>query len=235
MPISLNTWTPTAVDLARFWTRVDKRGPDDCWHWTGSNSGGYGVYAIFGAAVRAHRVSWFLEHGHLPDDLDIDHQCHNLDKACPGGPTCPHRACVNPAHLRSATRAVNLRAGRGNPSRTHCPQGHEYTPENTYVSPRNQRSCKKCSNAKSNAIHKRQYAEARAEKIRLGIPIQQPRLLTAFGETKSATEWSKDPRFKTNYYSMLFRIDRYGWDVERAITTPTRKKRPNHAGMPPAT
>ncbi len=46
------------------------------------------------------------------------------------------------------------------------------------------------------------------------------RLLTAFGETKTATEWSEDPRCKTTFFNLLMRIGPRGWDVERAITTP---------------
>lgn len=48
------------------------------------------------------------------------------------------------------------------------------------------------------------------------------RLLTAFGETKTTMQWSEDPRCKTNYIAILNRLDKLGWDVERAITTPTR-------------
>lgn len=48
------------------------------------------------------------------------------------------------------------------------------------------------------------------------------RMLTAFGETKNVMRWSEDSRCKTNYMNILYRLDRLGWDEERAISTPTR-------------
>lgn len=51
------------------------------------------------------------------------------------------------------------------------------------------------------------------------------RLLTAFGETKTITEWCEDPRCQTQHLTIRSRLDLLGWDAERAITTPTRPKR----------
>lgn len=103
----------------RFWKFVEKTA--DCWNWTGSKSpSGYGKFwADDGRTVRPHR--WTYEHaiGPIPEGLQIDHLCRN-------------RGCVRPDHLEATTGKVNT--GRGERAlRTHCPKGHEYTPENTYV------------------------------------------------------------------------------------------------------
>jgi hypothetical protein len=62
--------------------------------------------------------------------LQIDHQCHNQDKSCAGGDTCPHRCCCNPAHLELATGRENVLRGKAptarNAAKTHCPRGHAY-------------------------------------------------------------------------------------------------------------
>lgn len=79
-----------------FWAKVDKHGPvhsrlgTRCWIWTASKSFGYGQFQ----AKRAHRLSYQLLKGSIPDDLPLDHLCHN-------------RECVNPDHLRPATYKEN--------------------------------------------------------------------------------------------------------------------------------
>jgi hypothetical protein len=80
--------------IARFQSRVDKRGPGECWPWTGAvNARGYGV-AWDGARTRlAHRVAWFIEHGSWPEDCLL-HKCDNPP-------------CCNPAHAFQGTRADN--------------------------------------------------------------------------------------------------------------------------------
>lgn len=51
------------------------------------------------------------------------------------------------------------------------------------------------------------------------------RLITAFGETKTLSQWVDDPRCQTEYMTIRDRIDLLGWAPERAITTPTRQLR----------
>ena len=142
--------------LLRFMGKV-KVQPNGCWHWTGTiTQDGYGQFATGGRVNRlAHRVSYEHFVGAIPDEKpQIDHQCHNRALAlgmCAGGVTCLHRRCVNPhGHLEPATNAEN--AGRGvNGNRTHCVNGHEYTPENTYTPPGGGRECRMCRDASSKA------------------------------------------------------------------------------------
>src|SRR5688500_2119127 len=114
-----------------------------CWVWTASiNNHGYGRFSVGSKTdgtrrlVRAHR--WAYEHfvGPVPDALELDHSCCNP-------------ACVNPEHLRPVTHRANMMRGSGaaaeNHRKTHCPQGHEYTQANTYVSPRGWRKCRACN------------------------------------------------------------------------------------------
>jgi hypothetical protein len=80
---------------------------------------------------RVHRLIYEQAHGPIADGLEIDHECHNRDEACPGGP-CRHRRCVNPAHLRAVRRTTNLRASKHtitsrNAAVDACPHGHPTT------------------------------------------------------------------------------------------------------------
>ena len=114
---------------------------DDCWIWTGSQSGriktgeGYGSIKRNGRSMLAHRVMYELLVGPIPEGLQLDHLCRN-------------HICVRPDHLEPVTGPENTRrgnSGKWQRERTHCPSGHPYDEENTYVHPVNgERACRTC-------------------------------------------------------------------------------------------
>ena len=132
--------------LARFMSKLDVNEETECWVWIGPhNRTGYGLFKIGGERRLAHRVSWELHRGPIPDGLTIDHLCRN-------------RECVNPEHLEPVTQVENnLRrpdpnGGGGGWARlqrakTHCPAGHLYDELNTYHWGGG-RYCKTCRSAK---------------------------------------------------------------------------------------
>ena len=116
-----------------FWDKTRMTG--SCWNWIGSlNPKGYGQYYDGVKPIKAHRFSYELFKGKIPEGLQLDHLCRN-------------RKCVNPNHLEIVTNKENVLRGVGmsaaNSRKTHCSKGHAFTLENTY-NYRKTRACKKC-------------------------------------------------------------------------------------------
>jgi hypothetical protein len=106
---------------AAFWARVNRRGPDECWLWTGSKGYAsrdgehYGIFARHNVNICAHRYSYILAHGSIPPELQIDHLCRTA-------------RCVNPSHLEAVTTRENTLRGYGptalNARKRLCKRGH---------------------------------------------------------------------------------------------------------------
>lgn len=153
---------PSAQLRSRVFKLVEKT--DDCWIWKGTTDKGYGVTSLIPRiSVLAHRLiySWYV--GEIPpEEFVLDHVCHNRDKNCLGGVTCLHRRCVNPYHIELVTydenkiRGIIKRPNNGfwNKSKTHCAQGHEFTPENTYLRPKKYGVVRNCRTCIRNSVHK---------------------------------------------------------------------------------
>lgn len=116
-----------------------------CWEWQGyRRKDGYRVTSHKGKATLVHRLVYTLFVGEIPPGLCLDHLCRN-------------RACCNPEHLEPVTHQVNTTRGETGlweKLLTHCRQGHEYTPENTYTDKVNQRHCKTCNKERQRILRK---------------------------------------------------------------------------------
>jgi len=162
------TYSPT--DLPdRICSKIRVR-EDGCWEWTGAilkapvgspHVGGYGRVRTCTNGRRghmyAHRFVYLALVGEIPADRpQLDHLCCN-PAWCAGGPSCPHRRCVNPDHLEPVTRAENQR--RAVRLLERCKHGHPFDEANTRINPRDgRRICRAC--AAINEAAARQRASA---------------------------------------------------------------------------
>lgn len=131
--------------VERFWPKVVKAGDDECWIWTGAKIQGYGIIGREWPKRGnhfAHRASYEIHIGPIPEGMTIDHLCFRKD-------------CVNPRHLEPISAVENARRGREHHGtheyKTHCTNGHEFTPTTTYTHTDAQgyahRRCRTCRNA----------------------------------------------------------------------------------------
>ena len=156
----------------KFWSKINKNGPvpsdrpelGQCWVWIASlDTTGYGRFWSGTRPDRrlqpAHRISYELSVGYIPDGMDIDHLCRN-------------RCCVNPSHLEPVTRKENLRRGirpgRYQTAKTHCPKGHPYEGSNLFMD-RGRRHCMTCKR-KYQREHAREKRRSNAAYPKQGAP-----------------------------------------------------------------
>lgn len=121
---------------------------DGCWKWTAKihKITKYGNMRFNEKHYLAHRVSYMIHKGDIPNNLVIDHICNN-------------RYCVNPNHLQAITLRENILRGTGiaaiNKRKTHCKNGHNLSGNNLYICPRGKRECRTCrSNAAKRFLNK---------------------------------------------------------------------------------
>lgn len=133
----------------RFWAKVDKRGPDECWIWQAAVNRvtGYGTAtADDRRTMGAHRAAYILAIGPIPPGLTLDHSCNV-------------RTCVNPAHLTPCTTQVNTQLAVER--RTTCRRGHPKD-GNTYSDPNGTNRCRPCNTLKAKAYRERKAAKLAA-------------------------------------------------------------------------
>ena len=93
------TFTPEQR-VAAFWSKVDRRGPEECWPWKAArHPAGYGTFWNGARLVKAHRHAWTLLVGPIAEGLCALHRCDNPP-------------CCNPAHMFLGTDADNQRDAR---------------------------------------------------------------------------------------------------------------------------
>lgn len=142
--------------------------PDGHWLWQGFlNKNRYGIFGFEGKTWLVHRLAYFVYNSKNSDDTYI---CHIID--------CKYRNCFNPEHVYSGDQYSNMMdriISGNNPQleKTHCPEGHEYTPENTYRNSKGARMCRICD--KESTRRSRQRQKEKLEQH--NQPLTQPTII----------------------------------------------------------
>lgn len=134
-------------DVARFYSRVGIRFYG-CWDWLGTPSQLYGLFSVKGQPRKAHRISYELAYGRIPDGMVILHRCDNP-------------RCVRPEHLCASTQRDNVldmdakgRRRNQNSRRILCMHGHyDWVPR-----PEGGRRCRSCTRVRSRERWRRRAA-----------------------------------------------------------------------------
>lgn len=171
-----NPGTLDEATVTEFWSKVDKRSDDECWPWNGPRNNprsgapsGYGRIYIRRKINQAHRLSYELVHGPIPEGLVIDHLCRNP-------------CCVNPAHLEAVSNQENVLRGTGHTARnavkTHCVNGHPLVGDNLIARKRKfrnyagvERNCRQCQTERKRVYRREDVANLESYKKMREIAI----------------------------------------------------------------
>ena len=142
--------------------RVSTASKDGHWWWIGNMTTSkrrmrQGLFYFEGKLVYAHRMSMHLFRGF---DLNSEDQINHK-------PECNKSLCVNPDHLYIRDQKENINdmlvaCTHHEANKTHCPAGHEYTPENTRMY-KGSRNCRKCHVISAIASRDRKNARLREQ------------------------------------------------------------------------
>ncbi len=118
----------------RFYSKIKFSGETQCWLWKGTKfSSGYGAFKIKGKTWRAHKFSYILFNGKIPEKLILHHKCKN-------------KLCMNPKHMELVTPKKHTRVSTDhNYNKIHCIRGHLLSGHNLYIQPSSgKRQCRIC-------------------------------------------------------------------------------------------
>ena len=86
----------TEADIKRFWSKVDKKGQDECWEWLGGLSHKrHATFTVNDTIFLSHRICYFIANSKDPAEKLVCHSCDNPP-------------CCNPAHLWLGTHQDNV-------------------------------------------------------------------------------------------------------------------------------
>jgi HNH endonuclease len=122
-----------------------------CVVWWGATNCGYGCVGYQGKIRRTHDLTYELANGPVPEGFELHHRCKN-------------KRCRNLDHLEVVTRGehnrIEWRPKAYFAAMTHCKRGHEFTPQNTYITAKGRRSCRACHAAWQRTYTRRKLIEA---------------------------------------------------------------------------
>ena len=150
-----------------FWSKAAPEPNSGCWLWIAAlHSQGYGIIRGAGVTRYAARLTYETSRGPIGDELKLKNLCGT-------------RCCVNPGHWRAMTQRAIARSGFS-ATKTHCKNGHAFTPENTYRRWGGGRGCLACSAGRKRLSEK-------AKKWRRENSLRS-RLRSRFGMTEEDLE-----------------------------------------------